>query len=123
MRFSEDHVWVERSGGSSVRVGLTAFAVAELGDISFVELPVVGKHVDTGSPVTSIDSLKSTSDIYAPVSGTVTSVNPLLAREENLSLINEDPMGEGWVFSIEMDRPGEYDELLDESSYTRLIRG
>ncbi len=120
-RYSKDHAWVLYQG-TRARVGLSDFAQSELGEISFVELPEVGSRFDRGEAVCSIDSLKSTSEIYAPVSGTIVEVNSKLGEEEFCTLINSDPLGEGWLFTIEMQEQGQFDELLTSAEYRRYLQ-
>ncbi len=120
--YSRDHTWV-LSEGNRARVGIPAFAQAELGDIAYVELPEPGRRVARGEVACTVDSLKSSSEIYAPVSGTVVDVNSLLAAEENCRLVNSDPLGEGWLLVIEMSEPGELASLLSEAEYERLVSG
>jgi len=118
--YSKDHEWVlpqERRA----KVGISEFAQSELGDISFVELPDVGRQVNRGEAVCSIDSLKSTSEIYAPVSGTVLEVNEKLADEQACALVNSDPLGQGWLFILEMSNPKEIEELLTRSEYEHYL--
>jgi glycine cleavage system H protein len=118
--YSKDHEWVlpqERRA----KVGISEFAQSELGDISFVELPDVGRQVNRGEAVCSIDSLKSTSEIYAPVSGTVLEVNEKLADEQACVLVNSDPLGQGWLFILEMSNPKEIEELLTRSEYEHYL--
>ncbi len=120
--YSRDHAWVLTEGGRA-RVGISDFAQAELGDIAYVELPAAGLRVRRGDVACTVDSLTSSSEIYAPVSGTVVEANALLSAEENCRLVNSDPLGEGWLFVIEMSEPGELDSLLPEADYERLVRG
>ena len=117
IRYSKDHVWI-REEGSAYRVGLSDYARRELGEIIYVEPPKAGAHVAKGGPVCSIDSLKSTSDIYAPVSGSVIAVNPALA---DAKVINSDPLGAGWIFSMSVDDPAELNELLSEEEYRSFV--
>lgn len=118
--YSRDHTWI-RDEGSRFRVGISDFAQSELGEIAFVELPEEGLEVNQGDPVCSIDSLKSTSEIYAPISGTVVEVNHPVATEESCGLINSDPLGEGWLFAIEPRNRQELDGLLSQSEYERYL--
>ena len=120
IRFSRDHVWV-KVHGNEAEIGLTVFAQGELGEVSFVELPSAGKRVRANEPACSIDSLKSASDVYAPVSGTVRSVNHELQTPGSATLINEDPMGQGWLFRMELDDPKELEHLLTEAEYAKLV--
>jgi len=119
-RYTADHAWA-RAEGTLVRVGLSAFALEELGDISWVELPAVGRHVRRGEPACSIESLKSAGEVYAPVSGTVVEVNPLLADEPGRGAASRDPLGEGWLFAVRPDDPAELDGLMSPEAYGRWI--
>ncbi|MCK5007841.1 MAG: glycine cleavage system protein GcvH [Spirochaetales bacterium] len=118
--YSKDHEWVLQQDGRA-KVGISEIAQSELGDISFVELPEVGRQVSRGEAVCSIDSLKSTSEIYAPVSGTILEVNEGLADEQACTIINSDPLGQGWLFVLEMSDPKEIEELLTRSEYEHYL--
>jgi glycine cleavage system H protein len=120
--YTKDHTWVV-AAGTLARVGISDFAQAELGEIAYVELPRPGARVTRGEVVCTVDSLKSSSEIYAPVSGVVTEVNGALASEENCTLVNRDPLGEGWLVVIEMKDPGELDLLLSEEAYASYTTG
>lgn len=101
-----------------MRVGLSSFAQAELGDVAWVELPAVGRHVGRGEAVCAIESLKSAGEVYAPVSGTVVEVNRALADEQRgCSAINRDPLGDGWLFLLRPDDPAELDGLMSPHEY------
>jgi glycine cleavage system H protein len=119
-RYTTDHAWA-RAEGELVRVGLSAFALAELGDVAWVELPPVGRHMQRGEAACSIESLKSAGEVYAPVSGTVVEVNPLLADELGCSTVNRDPLGDGWLFAVRPDDPAELDRLLPAEEYGRWV--
>ncbi len=113
--YSEEHEWVSTSAvveGETVRVGITHIATEALGDIVFVELPEVGTEVEAGEAFGEVESTKSVSDIYAPVSGEVVAVNEAL--EDNAGLINEDPYGEGWLYEVKVTEAG---ELMDAEAY------
>jgi glycine cleavage system H protein len=118
--YSEDHEWVLRDN-NLVRVGISEFAQSELGEIAFVELPELGKVVKRGEAVCSVDSLKSTSEIYAPVSGTVTRINESLSDEKECTIINTDPLGRGWLFVLDMSNPEELENLLTHEAYERFL--
>ena len=120
--YSQDHQWVLRRG-NRVRVGISEFAQEELGEIAFVELPPLGRLVTQGEAVCSLDSLKSSSELYAPVSGRIVETNKLLGDEKNCHLVNSDPLGKGWIFAIEMSKPGELEGLLNADSYRELVQG
>ena len=120
--YTKDHTWVE-TAGSRARVGISDFAQSELGEIAYVELPKPGASVQRGEVVCTVDSLKSSSEIYAPVSGVVADVNAVLGTEENCTIVNRDPLGEGWLFVIEMKDPEELGLLMTEEEYASYTRG
>jgi glycine cleavage system H protein len=117
LRYSAEHEWV-RVEGASATIGITDFAQDSLGDIVFVQLPDVGTDVIAGAGITEIESTKSVSDIYAPVTGTVTAVNEAL--QDQPELVNQDPYGEGWIMTIECSTPDELAALLDAAAYRAL---
>ena len=117
LRYSAEHEWV-RSSANTVRVGITDYAQEALGDVVYVSLPAVGAAVKKGSAVGEVESTKSVSDIFAPVSGTITARNEQL--DERPELINSDPYGEGWMLEIELADEAELGELLDASAYGAL---
>ena len=116
--YSKDHEWVSVQGDAA-RVGITDYAQDALGDVVYVDLPRVGDQVEAGSSFSEVESTKSVSELYAPVSGTITAVNDELA--DTPERINEDPYGEGWITVIEMSSPAEIDALLDAAAYGALI--
>lgn len=118
LRYSSDHEWV-RTDGSRAVLGITDYAQDALGDVVFVQLPEVGAQVSAGASFGEVESTKSVSDVYAPVSGTVVEVNGALADAPQL--LNTDPYGEGWVCVIEMSTPSDLDALMDAEAYTALI--
>jgi glycine cleavage system H protein len=118
LRYSSDHEWVSRDG-DVVRIGITDYAQDALGDVVFVQVPTVGADVTAGDPFIEVESTKSVSDVYAPVSGAVVEVNEALA--EAPQVLNEDPYGEGWICAIRMTDPSELDRLLDAAAYQTLI--
>ena len=120
LRYSTDHEWVRREG-NLVTIGITAFAQDSLGDIVFVEAPEAGTAVAVGDSFTEVESTKSVSDIYAPVSGSISTINEAL--ESQPELLNNDPYGEGWICTIEMSEPTEFDALLDADAYRALTEG
>jgi glycine cleavage system H protein len=121
-RYTTDHAWVRlEPDGRAVRVGLSDFAQGELGDIAWIELPPVGSHFVRGETACAIESLKSAGEVYAPVSGTVVSVNPALADEAGRRAINRDPLGEGWLFALRPDNPADLDALMSAEDYGRWI--
>ncbi|HVX22867.1 MAG TPA: glycine cleavage system protein GcvH [Acidimicrobiales bacterium] len=117
LRYSTDHEWA-RATGTTVRVGITDYAQDALGDVVFVELPAVGAQVDAGGPMGEVESTKSVSEVYAPVAGTVTAVNPALA--DHPERLNQDPYGEGWICDLDVVDAAAVDALLDAAAYRRL---
>jgi len=117
LRYSSDHEWI-RVDGDSVTIGITEYAQDALGDVVFVDVPELGTAVATGDSFTEVESTKSVSDIYAPVSGTLDKVNTAL--DDQPELLNTDPYGEGWICSIAMSDTSELDQLLDADGYRAL---
>ena len=118
-RYSRDHEWAKDNGDGTVLIGITDYAQEMLTDIVFVELPQVGKKVVKGEPMAVVESVKSVSDIYAPVSGEVIAINSKL--EEEPALINSDAFGEGWIVRMRIDDAAELALLLDAAAYDLLI--
>ena len=118
LRYSAEHEWVAVEGDRA-RVGITDFAQDALGDIVYASVPTMGSTVQAGAACAEVESTKSVSDVYAPVSGTVVDVNPAL--EEHPELLNRDPYGEGWLFDIALSDPAEVDALLDAAAYRSLV--
>ncbi len=116
IKYTEDHEYI-RVDGSTGTVGITNYAQDQLGDIVFVELPAVGKKLKKGDEAAVVESVKAASEIYAPVSGTVTAVNGLLTGEPGL--INTSPDADGWIYQIAIDDAGEVDTLLDDAAYAK----
>ncbi|MGD0055051.1 MAG: glycine cleavage system protein GcvH [Acidimicrobiales bacterium] len=117
LRYSNDHEWA-RVADNVVRVGITDYAQDALGDVVFVDLPSVGTDVSAGGAIGEVESTKSVSEIYAPVSGTITAVNSSLA--DTPESVNADPYGEGWICEITTSDSSDFDELLDAASYRTL---
>lgn len=118
-RYTASHEWAIKSD-QIITVGITNFAVQELGDLVFIDLPEVGKEVNAGDPYGEIESVKAVSELNAPVSGTITEVNNDL--EDSLETIVESPYEDGWMVKIKANNAAEYDELLSDEQYTsRLV--
>jgi glycine cleavage system H protein len=118
LKYTDTHEWVKLNG-ETAHVGITDHAQSELTDIVFVELPEVGKEVKKGDELCIVESVKSVSEIYAPVSGKIANINKKL--EETPETINESPYDEGWLVEIELTNKSEIDKLLDVDSYKKLI--
>ncbi|MDZ7702231.1 MAG: glycine cleavage system protein GcvH [Halobacteriales archaeon] len=117
-RYLESHEWVHTDGGTA-QVGISDFAQDELGDVVFVELPAVGDEVARDEQFGVIESIKAVSDLYSPVSGTVTAVNDALEQEPEL--VNESPYGDGWLFELELADEGELEGLLSADEYAGQV--
>ncbi len=120
LRYSADHEWIREQNGI-VTIGITEYAQDALGDVVFVEIPEQGSVVEAGQSFTEVESTKSVSDIYAPVSGTVRDVNDAL--EGQPELLNNDPYGDGWICTIAMSDPSQVESLLDAAGYRALTEG
>jgi glycine cleavage system H protein len=120
LRFAKSHEWVRVEGSEAV-VGLSDYAQGELGDIVFIELPEVGAPVKRGESLTTVESVKSVSEVYAPLSGTITAVNESLDGEPGL--INSDAYGEGWILRIEIENRSELDDLFSAQEYEEYTKG
>jgi glycine cleavage system H protein len=119
LKYTAEHEWVRAAEGSNtVRVGITDYAQEALGDVVYVSLPEVGAEVEKGAAVGEVESTKSVSDIYAPLTGVVKARNEKLDAEPEL--INSDPYGDGWILEIEPSDAAESDELLDAAAYSTL---
>ena len=119
LKFSKTHVWLEDLGENNYRVGITDFAQDELGDIVFVEPPEEGREYDQADECAVVESVKSTSDIYCPLSGIITEINSEL--NDTPYLINSEPYSEGWIFILKANDDSELNELIDANSYYDLI--
>jgi glycine cleavage system H protein len=116
--FTKEHEWIEVDGDTGT-VGITDYAQGQLGDITFVELPAEGASVGKGDSVSVVDSVKAASDVYAPVTGTVSEANPALADAPEL--VNTDAETGGWLYRVTLSDPSELDGLMDETAYKAFI--
>jgi glycine cleavage system H protein len=123
LRYTAEHEWARAEdasgGGTVVRVGITDYAQEQLGDIVFVQLPPVGTAVTGGEPLGEVESTKSVSDIYAPVTGTIVARNNVLDNQPEL--LNQDPYGEGWIVEIQVDDASVLNSLLDAAAYQGML--
>ena len=118
LKYTQEHEWVARVGADSVRVGITDYAQTQLGDVVFVQLPEVGKHVAAGEAIGEVESTKSVSDIYSPVAGEVVAVNDSVVAQPEL--VNAEPYGEGWMIELRPTEQAAVDALLDAQAYGAL---
>lgn len=118
LRYTEEHEWARREG-ELVRVGITDYAQDQLGDVVYVDLPTPGAQVERGQPFGEVESTKSVSDLYAPVSGTVEERNDQL--EDRPELVNQEPYGDGWMVLIRPEDVGELDGLMSADDYRARV--
>jgi len=118
--YTQDHEWIEVDGDTGT-VGITDYAQEQLGDITFVELPAAGQDVKKADSVCVVDSVKAASDVYAPVSGSVTEANAAL--EDAPELVNSDAEAGGWLYKLTLSDAGELDSLMDRAAYDEFVAG
>ena len=119
IKYTKDHEWVRLDGDVAV-VGITDYAQGQLGDVVFVELPDPGKAVTQGKDAAVVESVKAASEVYAPVDGTVTETNPAIIDDP--SVVNTDPMGNGWFFKVHVSDMAEFEQLMDGPAYDVLVK-
>jgi glycine cleavage system H protein len=118
LRYTKDHEWLQIEGDIAT-VGITDFAQRELGDIVYVEIETVGKQLDAGAVFGTVEAVKTVSDLYLPVSGTITEFNSALANEPEL--VNNDPYGNGWMIKMKIDNPKDIETLMDANAYGQIV--
>ena len=118
-KYTEDHEWVRMDSESEGTVGITDFAQEQLGELVYVELPNIASSVSQGDDCAVVESVKAAGDVKSPVSGTIVTNNDAL--EDSPELINENAMGDGWLFTIKLDDPSELDSLMDEADYQSYL--
>jgi len=114
LRYTKDHEWISLDGNTAT-IGITDFAQRELGDIVYVEVETIGKHLEAGAVFGTVEAVKTVSDLFLPVSGTIDVLNPALSNSPEL--INNDPYGEGWMVKMTVDNTVDVDGLLDAAGY------
>jgi glycine cleavage system H protein len=120
LRYTKEHEWVRQEGEGRVRVGITDYAQDALGDVVYVDVPEVGTEVSANQAFSEVESTKSVSDVFAPVSGIVSERNALL--EERPELINEQPYGDGWIAVLQVSDASEVEALMDATAYRGLVQ-
>jgi glycine cleavage system H protein len=118
LRYTKDHEWIQLEGNLAT-IGITEFAQRELGDIVYVEIETVGKTLMAEAVFGSVEAVKTVSDLYLPVSGTINEVNPALA--DSPELVNTDPYGEGWMVKMTVNNPDDVKGLMDSAAYNNLV--
>ncbi len=119
LKYTPEHEWVREGNESTVRVGITDYAAEQLGDIVFVSLPEIGETVTAGDTCGELESTKSVSDLFAPVSGVVTGINEVL--DGTPELVNSEPYGDGWLFEVQTGDDEDLDSLLDADGYAEQV--
>ncbi len=120
LHYTKDHEWIKLEGDTAT-IGITDFAQSELGDIVYVEIETVGKTLEAGSVFGSVEAVKTVSDLFLPVNGTITELNPALAATPEL--VNTDPYGKGWMIKMKMSNPADVDQLMDANAYSGIAGG
>jgi glycine cleavage system H protein len=120
VRYSKDHEWVKIDGDTAT-VGITHYAQEQLGDVVFVELPEVGKKVEQGKEMATVESVKAASEVYAPISGEVVEINSALADAP--ATVNEEAQGKGWFAKLKIADKGQLAALMDEAAYKKFVEG
>ena len=118
LRYTKDHEWISLEGDIAT-IGITDFAQSELGDIVYVEIETVGKKLQSESVFGTVEAVKTVSDLFLPVSGTILEVNPALNGSPEL--VNSDPYGEGWMVKMKVDHTSDVDALLDKAGYSKVV--
>jgi len=119
LRYTKDHEWIRLENGNTAVIGITEFAQKELGDIVYVEIETVGKALAAETVFGTVEAVKTVSDLYLPVAGTITEVNPALTGAPEL--VNSDPYGEGWMIKMTVKEPADLDKLLDAAAYANVV--
>jgi glycine cleavage system H protein len=119
LRYTKDHEWVRQEEGTTFIVGITDYAQRELGDIVYVEVETIGKKMGAGEIFGTVEAVKTVSDLFLPVSGTIAELNPELANAPDL--VNTDPYGKGWMIKLTVEDPAQVKNLLDAAAYESLV--
>lgn len=123
LKYTKEHEWIRVEADNIAYIGITDFAQGELGDIVYVEVETVGEALDQDEIFGTVEAVKTTSDLFMPVSGTVLEFNPELSEDEadNPQAINNEPYGDGWIIKIELSDPAQLAELMDSAAYEALV--
>jgi glycine cleavage system H protein len=119
LRYTKDHEWVKQEEGDTFTVGITEYAQRELGDIVYVEVETIGKSMEAGEIFGTVEAVKTVSDLFLPMSGTIAELNPALANAPDL--VNTDPYGKGWMIKLKVNDPTQAAKLLDAAAYESLV--
>jgi glycine cleavage system H protein len=118
LRYTKDHEWISLDGNTAT-IGITDFAQRELGDIVYIEVDTIGKELQAGSVFGTVEAVKTVSDLFLPIDGTITELNPALSSEPEL--VNSDPYGKGWMVKMTVKNPAEVEKLMDAAAYEAVV--
>src|SRR5690242_1888596 len=119
VKYTKDHEWIKVNNDGTATIGITDFAQRELGDIVYVDITTVGQNVNAEEVFGTVEAVKTVSDLFLPVEGTIDEVNPAL--ENKPELVNEDPYGEGWMVKMTLSNPADVDALMDAQAYEQMV--
>src|ERR1700730_9639430 len=119
LRYTKEHEWVRLEEGHTATIGITEYAQSELGDIVYVEVETVGKTLEAGAVFGTVEAVKTVSDLFLPVSGTIAELNPELSNAPDL--VNSDPYGKGWMIKLTVKNPSQVANLLDAAAYESMV--
>jgi len=119
LRYTKEHEWVRQETGNIFLVGITEYAQRELGDIVYVEVETIGKSMEAGEVFGTVEAVKTVSDLFLPVSGTITELNPALSNAPDL--VNSDPYGKGWMIKLTVNDPAQVEKLMNAAAYESLV--
>jgi glycine cleavage system H protein len=119
IRYTKDHEWIKMTDEKTAVIGITDFAQKELGDIVYVDITSIGKAMNAEEVFGTVEAVKTVSDLFLPVAGTILVLNPLLEKQPEL--VNNDPYGEGWMVKLSVNNPADLDKLMDAAAYEQLV--
>jgi glycine cleavage system H protein len=119
LKYTKDHEWVKLVEGNTALIGITDFAQGELGDIVYVDITTVGKSIGAEEVFGTVEAVKTVSDLFLPIAGTITEVNPILEKQPEL--VNSDPYGQGWMVKLTINNPADLDSLMTAEAYSQLV--
>ena len=119
VKYTKDHEWIKLTDKQTAVIGITDFAQKELGDIVYVDITAIGKEMNAEEVFGTVEAVKTVSDLFLPVAGTILVLNPLLEKQPEL--VNNDPYGEGWMIKLAVKNPADLDKLMDAAAYEQLV--
>ncbi len=119
LKYTKEHEWIKLTDGDTALIGITEFAQSELGDIVYVDVNIIGKTLAEGEVFGTVEAVKTVSDLFLPVAGTILELNAALGKQPEL--VNNDPYGDGWMIKLKVSNPADLDALLDAAAYSNLV--